>query len=30
MHGLELEGAFNLEGDVFSMAMMFTLVNKIL
>ncbi len=29
MHGLELGGAFNLEGDVFSLARMFTLVNQI-
>jgi hypothetical protein len=30
MHGLELKGAFNLEGDVFPLARMFTLVNQIL
>jgi len=30
MHGLELRGEFDLEGDVFSLARMFTLVNQIL
>ncbi len=30
MHGLELGGAFNLEGDVLSLARMFTLINQIL
>jgi hypothetical protein len=28
MHGLELGRAFNLEGDVFSLARTFTLVNQ--